>query len=202
MLARAIQSVQAQTDPDWELVVYDVSAHPAHIPADPRIRLVRGDKPRGPAADFQRALEHTTGNIVMPLSDDDELSPDTVQTVNAEIGDARWLVARTELRNQNGTIDGYRGGPVHVEMTRNGEYMLGGAVAWRRELDGLAGGFDSEYESAGDFDLYLRFLALAEPRVIEDVLYIRHDHSNTDSSRNARRQGLSAAKVRARLCAS
>jgi glycosyltransferase involved in cell wall biosynthesis len=201
MLPRAIRSVRSQTVPDWEIVLFDVGGTAATIPADDRIRVFYGD-PEGPAAGFAAALKYARGSLIVPLSDDDELTPDALATAAKHIGDHEWLVARTELRNRGGSVEGYRGGPVHVEMTRRGEYMLGGAIFWRKTLTDRVGGFDPAFPSAPDFDLYTRFLAVAEPAVIEDVLYIRHDHDQTDSSRFARQQGESAARVRARLCAS
>lgn len=197
-IGRCIDSVLAQTFGDWEQIVYDCGETTiGHLlPDDPRIRYVRGES-RGPAADFQAALDLANGEVVHPLSDDDRLSRRALYTVDREFGDAEWLNARTVLVSPEGMPVALRGGTwADVEATRHGQYMLGGAVYWRRSLTDRLGGFDSEFDGAADFDLYRRFLADSEPRRLPDVLYIYTAHEQTDSVVNQERQADATERIR------
>jgi glycosyltransferase involved in cell wall biosynthesis len=196
-LPRAIQSVLAQTSEAWELVVLDNGDRPAVVPDDPRIRLVR-EWAEGPADAFQRALDRASSDVILPMGDDDELAPHTVETILRTMVASRceWGVALTDYR-LGGESRFLLGGPVDVEKLRR-DYYLGGAVFWRKRLSDRLGGFDSAYDGAADYDLYLRF-AEAEPAVfVREVLYLYTDHPETDSNAKHGRQRDAAARIRAK----
>lgn len=187
-----------QTFADWEQIVYDCGDVPVRllIPDDPRIRYVRGES-NGPAADFQAALDLATGDIVHPLSDDDRLASRALQFADAAIGDKDWLVGRTVLVDPDGMPVALRGGTwADIEATRYGQYMLGGAVYWRKSLTDSLGGFDSSFDGAADFDLYSRFLRHSEPARTRERLYIYTAHDQTDSVVNQERQADATQRVR------
>jgi hypothetical protein len=187
-----------QSFTDWEQIVYDCGEEPVEdlVPVDPRVRYVRGES-HGPAADFQAALDLANGEFVHPLSDDDRLSRRALQTVDRTIGDADWLCGRTVLVDPSGMPVALRGGTwADVEATRHGQYMLGGAVYWRKSLTDALGGFDSSFDGAADFDLYTRFLKHSEPARTRDVLYIYTAHDSTDSVVNQERQADATQRVR------
>ena len=164
------------------------------VPDDPRVRYVRGEC-RGPAADFQAALDLARGEVVTPLSDDDRLPPHALQTVHERIGGAAWLNGRTVLVTDGEPV-AFRGGTrAHVEDTREGSYMLGGAVYWRKELTDEIGGFNSDFDGAADFDLYRRFLKHSDPVRVLDTLYIYTDHPGTDTRVNAARQADASRRI-------
>lgn len=200
-LPRAIASVVAQTHEDWELVLYDVSDEPVRdlVPADDRIRYERGEA-LGPAADFQACLDRATGTLIHPMGDDDELPPQALGVAVLELGSCEWLVARTHLRTEEGAVYDSRGGDeASLAATLAGEYMLGGAVYWRKRLSDKVGGFDSDFDGAADFDLYVRFARAAPPRIIADVLYLYTNHAGTDSNVRAAHQQAQAARIRSLL---
>lgn len=187
----------SQTFGDFEQIVYDVGDEPAAgvLPDDPRIRYVRGTC-GGPAADFQACLDLARGEIVTPLSDDDRLPPHALQTVDRRIGDAAWLNGRTVLVTPDGEPVAFRGGTwAHVDDTRHGRYMLGGAVYWRKELTDRLGGFNSDFDGAADFDLYLRFLKDSDPVRVQEILYIYTDHPGTDTRVNQGRQADATRRI-------
>ena len=195
-LERAIQSVLRQGYQDWEQIVYNVG-QPVDVPDDPRIVLRYGEK-RGPAADFQAALDLATGRIVVPLADDDRLAPHALERALELIGDREWLCARTVLVNDDGIPVALRGGTRDsVDMTRQGSYMLGGAIFWRKTLSDRVGGFNSEFDGAADFDLYLRFLDASEPALSDEILYLYSDHALTDTRVNAGRQNDASRRIAA-----
>jgi glycosyltransferase involved in cell wall biosynthesis len=83
-LPDTIESVVAQTDPDWELVVVDngnsdaIAAIVRSYAHDPRIRLVRQDN-KGYTGGVMAAARHATGDYFCVLDSDDQLTPDYVQ---------------------------------------------------------------------------------------------------------------------------
>lgn len=195
-LEQTIRSVQRQTFQDWEQIVYNVG-DPVDVPADPRIRYSTGEK-QGPAADFQACLDRAEGTIVVPLADDDKLAPHALERAAELIGDKEWLCARTVLVNDDGIPVALRGGTRDsLEMTRQGRYMLGGAIFWRKSLTDRIGGFNSDYDGAADFDLYLRFLDAAEPALSDEILYLYRDHALTDTRVNAGRQDDATRRIAA-----
>jgi glycosyltransferase involved in cell wall biosynthesis len=198
-LMSAVASVQAQTFTDWEHIIVDVSDVPARelLPKDRRIRYFHMPPADGPALDFQKALDKARGEIVHPLSDDDTIPPHALATVDANISDADWLVAGTALLNGNGQAFTHRGGSeASVSETASGNYMLGGAVYWKRTLSDELGGFDPAYDGAADFDLYRRFIRHGYPVVIGDTLYLYTDHAGTDSRVREANQTAAADRVR------
>ncbi len=200
-IGRCIRSVLNQTFDDWEQIIYDVGDDDQTVadllPDDPRIRYARGEC-RGPAADFQAALDLATGDLVTPLSDDDRLPRHALGTAHESLAasNAAWLNGRTVLVNEDGWPVAFRGGTwAHIEETRSGMYMLGGAVYWRRDLTNTLGGFDSAFDGAADFDLYRRFLAHSEPARTQDILYLYSDHAGTDTRVNQARQADASRRI-------
>lgn len=196
MLAATIASVLAQTYPKWELIVYNVG-EPVVVLDDPRIRYVEGEK-KGPAADFQAALDLAEGEIVTPLADDDRIPPHALEYAVKALGDREWLCARTVIVNDDGIPTALRGGNVEsLEFTLAGQYMLGGAIYWRKTLTDRLGGFNSDFDGAADFDLYLRFLKETEPALSGDILYLYRDHAETDTRVNFARQNDATRRIAA-----
>lgn len=84
-IARAIESVQAQTLDDWELIIVDdastdetVSITQRYL-GDPRIRLLQNTQNLGPAGGRNRALEAAQGEWVAILDADDWYEPERLE---------------------------------------------------------------------------------------------------------------------------
>lgn len=196
-LADCIRSVLNQTYQDWEQIVYNVG-EPVEVPDDPRIRYVEGTR-TGPAGDFQAALELASGRVLHPLSDDDRLPPHALETALASLGDKQWLCGGTVIANENGPWAIRGGKRSYVNATLEGRYELGGAIYWRKELTDRVGGFNTDFDGAADFDLYLRFLADSDPALDPQVLYLYNDHAGSDSRANAERQADATHRIAARV---
>lgn len=193
-----IESVLDQTFQDWEQIILDNgSTSVKHlVPDDPRIRYVRSPA-SGPADAFQQTLDLARGEIVHPLSDDDELVPHALEVVDEKIGDAEWLTALTSFCDTDGVEQFKLGGPLNLDRLRAG-YYLGGAVYWKRSLTDRLGGFDETYDGAADYDLYLRFAKDSAPVFVDRVLYLYTDHPDTDSHvRRNNQMAMTAAIQRA-----
>lgn len=113
MLARAAESVLAQTHSAMELVISDNASSDetesicrALSDRDPRVRYMRSAINRGPTANFNVLFAEMRGDYVMLLSDDDWLDQSYVASCMAE------LQARPELVLASGRARYVRDGTV------------------------------------------------------------------------------------------
>ncbi len=187
MLPHAIASVLVQSDPNWELIVLDNGTSVENLmPRDKRVYYWHSVT-SGPGDAFNQALQRATGDIIMPLADDDTIDKDTVSTIFERIGDAEWGYARTAWQ-QDGETKFLLGNFWDIEQYKQG-YYLGGAVFWRKSLSDRVGGFDPAFDGAADYELYMRFGLAAEPVYIRDkILYYYNDWGGTDTHTMSARQ--------------
>lgn len=198
-LERCIRSVKAQTHKNWQHVIYDVSDQPADVPNWSRIKYAYG-KPQGPAVDFAISHSMADRNILTALSDDDELTPDALEVAVEALGDHDWLLAMTEIRDEQGNHICYRGGSEEsVRSTMGGQYMLGGAIFWRKKFMRQVGPLNPDFDGAADFDFYARFIRHSQPVIIRDVLLIVTDHPGTDSRMREANQRFQSERIAATL---
>jgi succinoglycan biosynthesis protein ExoO len=109
-IGQCIESVQAQTLDDWEMIIVDDASTDATVQVvqryrdDPRIRLVRNTQNLGPAAGRNRALEAAQGEWIAVLDADDWYEPTrleqllhTAQELEVAIiyDFCRWISAST-----------------------------------------------------------------------------------------------------------
>jgi glycosyltransferase involved in cell wall biosynthesis len=92
-LYEAVASVQAQTDPEWRLLVVD-DHYPDPAVAeffatldDPRVRYLRNETNIGIARNFERCRQLATGDLVVFLGCDDLLHPTFVARARAVLAD-------------------------------------------------------------------------------------------------------------------
>lgn len=91
-LPEAIESVLAQSDPDWELLVMDdnSSDHTWEVLTsyrDPRIQVFRSQINRGAAATSNDLYRHSTGNLIAHLDSDDRYHPAFIARQRAYLSD-------------------------------------------------------------------------------------------------------------------
>ena len=193
-LPRAIASVLAQTDPDWQLCVLDNGEPMAHlVPSDRRI-VYRHHPATGSADAYRQALAMATGELVCTLADDDELTPQAVRVIRERIGDAEWGYGRTDYE-RDGAVIMRLGDPWDLPRLRS-FYYLGGAVFWRKRLSDRLGGFDPDFNLVGDYDLYLRFGEDSTPVYLADeTLYVYHDHPGAETRTRTAEQAAQVARI-------
>lgn len=115
-LQEAIESVQSQSYPDWELIIVD-DCSPADLQSivapflkDSRVSYYRNEKNFG-AVDvvdnWNRCLEYCTGDYVICMGDDDRLRPDCLRELARAISEHPYYGVyhvRTELIDEKGKV--------------------------------------------------------------------------------------------------
>lgn len=173
-LAAAVGSVLAQTYPRWQLCIADDGSKSTgtvkwlnhHLPADPRISIVRRPVAGHIAAATTSALELAHGEWVAFLDHDDLLHPEALALIARCIREHPELEAIYTDEDFLGP-DGRRHSPHHKpawnpDLLRSHNYVTHLLCLRRSTLDRL-GGIRSGFDGAQDYDLVLRLLAGVDP---------------------------------------
>jgi len=202
-IARAITSVQAQTFPDWELIVVDDgsadnSASTILGIGDARIRLLAQPN-SGAAVARNRGLVEAGAEFVAFLDSDDTWHPEFLeQMVTALQASPAAVLAYCGW--QNLYPDGSAGIPFvppDYEPLDRLETFLGGcrwpihgALVRRSEIQ-TVGAFDETLQASEDYDLWLRLVARGPLVLVPAVLAYYHHHLGTQITKNRQRVALS-----------
>jgi glycosyltransferase involved in cell wall biosynthesis/2-polyprenyl-3-methyl-5-hydroxy-6-metoxy-1,4-benzoquinol methylase len=166
-LRRAIESVQAQLYPDWELCIADDASQAKHIrplltrlaAEDPRIKITLRERNGHISAASNSALELATGSFVVLLDHDDELAPHALYMLAEELAahpETDLLYSDEDKIDEKGRrFDPYFKNDWSPDLLSSQNYFshLG---AYRTSLVREAGGFRQGYEGSQDYDLALR----------------------------------------------
>ncbi|MGL6095160.1 MAG: glycosyltransferase family 2 protein [Fimbriiglobus sp.] len=191
-LPAAVESVVAQTMPDWELVIIDdgsTDATPAAVRAfltDRRIRYVRSDRLGQPRAKNLGARLARSA-VIAYLDADDAWLPTKLEkqlavlAANPAVG---VCFSRRSLIDEAGTpIPGRtdppcpRGRVLEPIFLRN--FVCFSSVMVRREVFDRVGGFDPEWDLSIDYDLWLRAARFTEFDFVDEPLVLyRTGHGN------------------------
>jgi glycosyltransferase involved in cell wall biosynthesis len=187
-----IDSVLAQTDPDWELVIVDNGNADSMAEvvqpylSDPRIRLVRQEN-RGVIGGFAAATDAAVGEYVAPMSSDDQVVPEYVARMRETVAehpdalgvtcDAHLFSDSHEASYQRGLARSVGGRPAKPpgEWLTKRELLSGripyyGGV-YRRTAWNEAGGFSTRDDSVDEvIELLMRLTDFGPVFVIPDRL--------------------------------
>jgi len=185
ILSAAIESVERQLYPLWELCIADdASTDPAVRPfleakrdGDTRVKVIFREKNGHISACSNSAIELSTGEWCALLDQDDTLSPDALAYVALEIEQYPDV---SLIYSDEDKIDdaGVRSSPF-FKPDWNPELFLGQNFinhlgVYRTELLDLIGGFREGFEGSQDYDLALRCVERVRPdqvRHIPRILY-------------------------------
>jgi glycosyltransferase involved in cell wall biosynthesis len=106
-LQRAIESLVAQDNPYWEMIISpdDGQDYTFLERVDPRIRVVRTTESRsGAGAARNRGLAAATGSHVATLDDDDILAPDFVGKVLKALSQSSCVTVPTRYTTESGEL--------------------------------------------------------------------------------------------------
>ncbi|MGC1802358.1 MAG: glycosyltransferase, partial [Solirubrobacterales bacterium] len=165
-LREAIWSVTAQEYPDWELVIVDDGSTDRSTrrelgrwdAREERIVVSRLDRNSGISAATNRAIEHSSGELVAFLDHDDALSADALMRMAHAFGDRDIDVAYSD--QDKITTSGKRRDPFlkpdWSPVYALGAMYVGHLLVARRDLILESGGMAPEFDGIQDFELLLR----------------------------------------------
>jgi len=192
-LARAVDSVLAQTCRDFELVVVDDGSTDAtsEVAASygDRIRLIRQEN-AGVSAARNRGIAATRAPWIALLDSDDAWRPDKLarQRRFAEERPDCSILQANEIWVRNGR----RVNPPETHRKRDGRIfreslarcmVSPSAVALRRDLFERYGPFDERLPACEDYDLWLRITAFEPVGLIDEDLLTRYGGHDDQLSR-------------------
>ncbi len=179
-LREALDSVRAQTYPDWELCIADDNSTIPHVKdvleefarLDPRVKVVFRDTNGHISAASNSALELVTGAFTALVDHDDTLAEDALFEV-AKIFNAAPETNLIYSDEDKIDAQGKRSWPMFkpewsLEMMRSMN-MITHLCVFRTEILRKIGGFREGFEGSQDYDLSLRFVEQIDQRTIRHI---------------------------------
>lgn len=189
VVRRAIESVQAQSFTDWELIVVDdgseddSAAVVAGIAAfDPRIVPLK-ESHLGVSGARNAALEQARGRYVAFLDSDNAWRPDFLAVMTERLETHGWEMAHAVLRIHRGGEILYRaleGSRDHLLVSNHVDLNV---LVARTDLVRAAGGFDVTLRRGVDYDLILKLAARADLHLVP---YVGVEYDDTDDATDNR----------------
>ncbi|MCI4675903.1 glycosyltransferase [Candidatus Mycolicibacterium alkanivorans] len=204
-IERCIESVLAQTYPNFECLVIDDhsvdgTAEAVAAFTDPRVRLVRNDTNLGMIGNHNKCLRIARGDLIQFVGGDDWLLPQCLESLvpafespNVGMAFARRRVETTNTwwKEHYGILDGPLQplSPVNQGRDLVRKYLTAGGngnpigepttVMLRRETLFAAGGLPPEVPQLSDIDTWLRVLCRSEAAFVEKELSVRWHHAGS-----------------------
>lgn len=180
LLPFAIDSVQQQTEPDWELIICDDGStdRTAELMSqykDSRIRYIRHPQNIGKSNNMRSGFEAATGEYFIKFDDDDRLTPDFLRQTSTIldqhptidfVGTDHWIIDINNLRDEQKTqLNSQKWGrsdlpPGAVENLLEVVFILQsfqiGATLFRRQTLQQVGFMRPNLQNCEDNDLLVR----------------------------------------------
>lgn len=208
-LAGSVASVQAQTRPDWELIIVDDGSTDESwqelrslAAADTRLKIFQQPN-SGAAAARNRALNEARGRYIAFLDADDTWHPEFLArmldalTTRTDTGLAYcgWqTIGRGTDRDAPFVPPDYENGNKIEALLEGCRWPIHGALT-PSKLVREAHGFDETLSSCMDFDLWLRIGAVHRLVRVPHVLAYYHHHGGDQITRNRARIALNHWRV-------
>jgi glycosyltransferase involved in cell wall biosynthesis len=211
-LALAIESCLKQSYRAIEVIVVD-DASPdrcgeiadRYAKLDSRVRVVRCIRNGGVARAFNRGFCEARGEYFSRIAQDDIFEPDAMELMHRHLEsrpEAGLVYSDMFLIDHSGRIIGTRVTESPEGALINGD-KIGLCVMWRREAWSRVGQFDPEYDSAEDFEYWVR-LARQFPltRYPGKPLFYFRMHENMGSRQFDAKQSMLEKRIIASQCSS
>jgi glycosyltransferase involved in cell wall biosynthesis len=194
-LSDAIESVLAQTHPDYEIIVID-DGSPDNVrevvERFPGVRLIAQEN-RGLSEARNRGLAECTGTYVVCLDADDRLLPNALAAgVRAFAGRPECGFVWGRRRRIDASGNPLPSSPLTVEGPARYDLLLRQnivgppvTVMWRRAVLAELGGFSPEQHHSEDYEMYLR-VARSFPTWSHQELIAEYRVHDANMSRNHR----------------
>ena len=179
LIERGVDSLRAQTYPDWQLVLIDCGSTTPHMARtlatferDSRIAVVRLEQSVTRGAALHQGLETASGTFVGVLEPDDVLNDCALAEFALLLSEQTHLAV---IYSDEDRIDahGRRADP-RFKTDWNPDLLLtqpytGGLSLYLRTLIDRVGGFRDQFSGAEDYDLALRATLAANPGTIGHI---------------------------------
>jgi GT2 family glycosyltransferase/glycosyltransferase involved in cell wall biosynthesis len=187
----AVESVIAQTYPNWELLVVDdgcsdgtaefVETLAAELGED-RIRVIRLPKNRGVSAARNAGLRTAKGQWIAYLDSDNQWSPNFLTIMLGELVDDPDLATTAycaQLIKQSTFASGIghlvedvalRGGPFDFPLLENRNYIDLNCYMHRADMFTKYGGFAEDLHRLVDWEFILRYSRIESPKYVPALL--------------------------------
>lgn len=174
-LDKAIESIKKQNYKNWELCIADdcstipeVKEYLSKI-TDERIKIKYLDKNGGISVASNEAAKLATGDYLILMDNDDEITYDALYEFLRAIKDknADVIYSDQEIIDADGNERDPLYKPDWSPELFLSQMYLGHLVGFKRSLFEAVGGFRSEFNGSQDYDLLLRIIE--QSRVIEHV---------------------------------
>lgn len=192
LLREAIESVRAQTDPDWEHLIYDdfstdkrVLETLAWATRDPRVRVWRGQENLDrPSVLWNFMMDRAYGRYLTVLDDDNLKLPTFVAAMSKELDDDPALDVVTCGWRVDRAV-GEPEGEYFLNLSTSAERLVnlstcdGGAMLYRRSTFERAGYFSEAVRTNEDWDWLRRAVHNGKVKNLHEVhsTYRSHDLS-------------------------
>lgn len=179
-----VDSLLAQTYPNWELILADAGksnkvADVIKTYSDSRIHYYKLERNAGISENTNQALEKATGDYVGLLDHDDYLTPDALYEVAAALEesgkDYGFLYTDEDKCDENGNVfyEPHKKLKFNLDLFLTNNYICHFLVMKRALMQKLR--FRADYDGAQDYDLCLRAvqeLWEKNPKVEEEICHI------------------------------
>ncbi len=196
LLSSAIESVQEQIYPRWELCIADDCSTDPRIPQllsefvarDERIKVVRREENGHISAASNTALQLATGDWVAPLDHDDRLAEHALALIAFAIADHPHAGLVYSDEDKIGQFE-RRSDPFFKPdfdpLLLLGQNFVSHLSVFRKDLVDRVGGYREGFEGSQDWDLTLRVSEFLEPSQVQHiphVLYHWRVHAESTAS--------------------
>lgn len=180
-LHQLVESIKAQTYPNWELCLSDGSGADSPLrktlealeKSDERLKVIRNEKPLRIAENTNAGMEAATGDYIAFADHDDELTPHAlfqcVKAVN-ENRDIRLLYSDEDKMS----MDGHKFFQPHLKPDYNPDLLctvnyICHLFVVRRDVVDQVGLFRPEFDGAQDYDFIFRCVEAVKPEEIYHI---------------------------------
>jgi len=191
-----INSVLEQTYSNWELCFADGSPKinenlKKYYENDERIKYKFLNSNKGISENSNEAIKLATGDYIALLDHDDLLAPyalyEVVKMIN-KYPDVEFIYSDEDKIDQNGNrSEGYFKPDFAPDTLRSQNYICHFSI-FKKELMEKLGGFNSEFDGAQDYDIFLRMSEITKPENIKHIsriLYHWRIHKESTAKLNS-----------------
>jgi glycosyltransferase involved in cell wall biosynthesis len=188
-IAEAIESILKQTYKDFELIIVDDASTDdtakiikSYAKRDKRIKYYKNEKNSGVTITLNNGLKHCSGDYIARMDSDDVSMKKRFEEQVREMDKGSDLIGTNiTFIDENGKKSGTRKYSNEIDKVIIIESPLAHpTVMFRKEFLKKTGNYRPEYNSAEDYDLWIRFYRKnAKIKIIQKPLLLYRQHKDT-----------------------